>query len=303
MSNFEFKKAQVSNRRLRLAILGPAGSGKTYTSLLLAKGIGQPIALIDTEHGSAEMYASEFEFSTLKLKDFHPNNYIEAIASAVKGGFKTIVVDSLSHAWTGKGGALELVDQETSRGKGNSFTAWRNVTPLHNRLIDSIVGAGAHIICTMRTKTDYVMDKDKNGSTQIKKVGLAAIQRDGMEYEFDFVGELDVDHKLAVTKSRIKSLADKVFTKPGAELANEFKNFLQAGEAAGLVAEAMEVLDATIMISGSQMAQILSLIDQLNLGQDYLPKVYGHYQVEALKDLTAAQGAKVLTSLQAKVSV
>ena len=301
--SFEFKKAQVSNRKLRLAILGPAGSGKTYTSLLLAKGIGQPIALIDTEHGSAEMYAGEFEFSTLKLKDFHPNNYIEAIASAVKGGFKTIVVDSLSHAWTGKGGALELVDAETSRGKGNSFTAWRNVTPLHNRLIDSIVGAGAHIICTMRTKTDYVMDRDKNGATQVKKIGLAAIQRDGMEYEFDFVGELDVDHKLAVTKSRIKSLADKVFTKPGAELANEFKNFLQAGEAAGLVAEAMEVLDATIMISGAQMAQILSLIDQLNLGQDYLPKVYGHYQVEALKDLTAAQGAAVLTRLQSKVSV
>ena len=301
--SFEFKKAQVSNRKLRLAILGPAGSGKTYTSLLLASGIGQPIALIDTEHGSAEMYAGEFDFSTLKLKDFNPNNYIEAIASAVKGGFKTIVVDSLSHAWTGKGGALELVDQETSRGKGNSFTAWRNVTPLHNRLIDSIVGAGAHIICTMRTKTDYVMDKDKNGATQIKKVGLAAIQRDGMEYEFDFVGELDVNHKLAVTKSRIKSLADKVFDKPGIELANEFKSFLQAGEAAALVAEAMEVLDATIMISGVQQTQILSLIDQLNLGQDYLPKVYGHYQVPALKDLTGAQGAAVLSRLQSKVSV
>lgn len=299
--SFEFKKAQVSNRKLRLAILGPAGSGKTYTSLLLAKGIGQPIALIDTEHESASMYASEFDFSTLSLKDYHPNNYIEAIAAAVKSGFKTIVVDSLSHAWTGKGGALELVDQETSRGKGNSFTAWRNVTPLHNRLIDSIVGAGAHIICTMRTKIDYVMDRDKNGSTQIKKVGLAAIQRDGMEYEFDFVGELDVDHKLAVTKSRIKSLADKVFTKPGAELAEEFRKFLDHGEAAGLVAEAMETLDATLMISGAQMAQILSLIDQTNQGQDFIPKVCGHYQVSALKDLTAAQAHKVLVNLQGKV--
>ena len=301
--NFEFKKAQVSNRKLRLAILGPAGSGKTYTSLLLAKGIGQPIALIDTEHGSAEMYANEFEFSTLALKDFHPNNYVEAIASAVKSGFKTIVVDSLSHAWTGKGGALELVDQETSRGKGNSFTAWRNVTPLHNRLIDCIVGAGAHIICTLRTKTDYVMDKDKNGATQIKKVGLAAIQRDGMEYEFDFVGELDVDHKLAVTKSRIKSLADKVFSRPGADLANEFKSFLEAGESSNYIQEAITVLDAKVMISGAQMAQVFTLMDQLTLNQDWLTKVHTHYQVESLKDLTSAQAEKVLTSLQSKVAV
>jgi len=147
------------------------------------------------------------------------------------------------------------------------------------------------------------MDKDKNGATQIKKVGLAAIQRDGMEYEFDFVGELDVDHKLAVTKSRIKSLADKVFARPGADLANEFKSFLEAGEASNYIQEAITVLDAKVMISGAQMAQVFTLMDQLTLNQDWLTKVHTHYQVESLKDLTSAQAEKVLTSLQSKVAV
>lgn len=218
-----FKRAVKSESKLRLAIAGPSGSGKTYTALRLAEGIarGGEIAVLDTEHGSASKYADEFTFDVMQLDgDYHPDHYVNAIADAARAGYSVIILDSLTHAWNGPGGVLSLVDQAATRSKsGNTYTAWKDITPIHDRLIQAILGAPIHVIATMRSKQEYVIEKNSQGRDAPRKVGMAPIQRDGMEYEFDIMLDMDLDNNAIVSKSRARSLSGKVFAKPGADVA------------------------------------------------------------------------------------
>lgn len=224
-----FKKATKQQSRLRMALIGPSGSGKTYTALKIATDLGERVALIDTERGSASKYADEFEFDTCDLDSFDPRRYVEAIRAADAAGYDVLVIDSLSHAWSGTGGALDLVDKARARSQsGNSFTAWKDVTPLHNQLVDTILQCKAHIIVTMRAKTEYVMEADSRGKQTPRKVGLAPIQRDGLEYEFDVVADVDLDHRFIVSKTRCKALDSAVV--PNAEgVAATLKAWLMNG--------------------------------------------------------------------------
>lgn len=224
-----FKKATKLESKLRMAIAGPSGSGKTYTALKIAEGLknGGRIAVIDTERGSASKYSDLFDFDVCEIgtnpKDpapFHPDRYITAIHEADKaGGYDVIVIDSISHAWKKKGGVLEIVDQAAKKMKiPNSYTAWNEGTPVHDSLIDAILNSSCHIITTMRSKQDYVQDKNEQGRTIIRKVGMAPIQRDDIEYEFDVFGEMDRDHNMITSKTRIPELDERVFAKPGTDV-------------------------------------------------------------------------------------
>lgn len=226
-----FTKATKEKAKLRMAIIGPAGSGKTYTALKVATAMGGKIAVIDTEHGSASKYSDLFGFEKLELESFSPANYVMAIQAAQKEGFEIVIIDSLSHAWSGKDGALEQVDKAKSRSQsGNSFTAWRDVTPMHNKLIDTIIGAGMHVISTMRAKTEYVMEKDEaTGKIKPRKIGIAPVQRDGMEYEFDVVATMNMDNLFMVDKTRCPALNGAVIAQPGADLAEILKKWLNDG--------------------------------------------------------------------------
>lgn len=210
---FTIKKATKKSARLRLALVGPSGSGKTWKALALASALasGKRVVVIDTERASASKYADAFDFDALELETFEPRTYVEAIRACEEAGADVIVIDSLSHAWMGKGGALEQVDRAAKSQGGNSFGAWRNVTPQHNDLVDAILRANAHVIVTMRAKTEYVQEKDDRGRTTVRKVGLAAVQRDGMEYEFDVVCDVTAEHDAIVTKTRCSPLTDKIF--------------------------------------------------------------------------------------------
>jgi hypothetical protein len=216
-----FKKATKNEAKLRLAIAGPSGSGKTYTALSIASGLGGPIAFVDTEHGSASKYADIFSFDVLELHaPYHPDKYIEAIAGAAQAGYKVVILDSISHAWNGTGGLLELVEQAAKRMKTpNSYTAWGDVTPIQNRFIESIVSASIHVIATMRSKQAYVQNKDNNGRTVISKQGMEPIQRDSMEYEFDIFLEMNMDNDGLVGKTRCPEMTGKVYAKPGKQVA------------------------------------------------------------------------------------
>jgi hypothetical protein len=226
----EFKRATKEKAKARIALIGPSGSGKTYTALLFAKTLGERIAVIDTEHGSASKYA-DFGFDVLELDTYAPAQYIAAMQVAAAQGYDVVILDSLSHAWVGKGGALEMKDDAAKRSRsGNSYTAWRDVTPEHNRLIDTIIAGPFHVIATMRTKTDYVVEKDDNGGkTSVRKIGLAPVQRDGMEYEFDVVADLDIDHNMVISKTRCPALDGKVFHFPGEEVATIIRDWLTDG--------------------------------------------------------------------------
>lgn len=228
-----FKKATKEQSRLRLALIGPSGSGKTYTALTIATAFGGPIAVIDTERGSASKYADLFAFDTVNMETFAPQTYVEAIRAAAQAGYKVLVIDSLSHAWVGREGSLEQHDKAMARQRGgNSFAAWREVTPHHNALVDAILQADLHIIGTMRAKTEYVQEKDeRTGKTTVRKVGMAPVQRDGLEYEFDVVADMDADHTMIVSKSRCRELADAVIRKPGAEVAQTLAAWLGQGVA------------------------------------------------------------------------
>jgi DNA polymerase III delta prime subunit len=224
-----FQKAVKTQAKGRLGIIGPSGSGKTYTALAIAQHMGGKVAMIDTEHGSASLYADQFLFDTLLLDNFDPRNYIDAIHAAGAAGYDVLIIDSLSHAWAGPGGALEMADRNMAKYSGNKWAAWRDVSPLHNQLIEAMLSYPGHLIATMRSKMDYIQTQDDKGKTVIRKVGMAPIQRDGMEYEFGIVGEMDLDHNFNVTKTRCSPFDGLFLNKPGKEFADKFIGWLNDG--------------------------------------------------------------------------
>jgi hypothetical protein len=202
-----FQKARKTQSRLRLAVEGPAGAGKTFSSLILAKSLSPKVAVIDTEHGSASLYADRFDFDVTELRPpYTPEAYVEAIKAAQQAGYGVCVIDSLSHEWTGEGGCLSIVD---ALGKG--FAGWKNVTPRHERLINAILQSDMHIIATMRSKAEYSVETNLKGQAVPKKVGTAPIQRDSIEYEFTVVFTLNQNHYAAVSKDRTSLFDGKDF--------------------------------------------------------------------------------------------
>jgi hypothetical protein len=206
-----FKKATKNKIKIRLALSGASGSGKTYSALSIASHIAKPIALIDTERGSSQKYADKFDFDVCELTDFHPSRYIEAIQTAEQAGYSTIVIDSLSHAW--------YWELDAAASQRNSFTGWKNVRPLERKLIDAIVGCRAHVIATMRTKTEWVIETNSKGKAEPRKIGTTPVQTSSIEYEFDIAGEISQEHILTITKSRCSELADSNFLNPGKDVA------------------------------------------------------------------------------------
>lgn len=227
----EFKKAHRSKAKLRLAIAGPSGAGKTYSALLIASGIVplEKVAVIDTESGSADLYADLGGYSTVTINPpYSPQKYIEAIHAAEAAGFELIIIDSLSHAWSGEGGLLDQQGKAAdSKYRGNSWAAWREITPLHNQLVETMLHTPLHVIVTMRSKTEYIQT-DVNGRKQIQKVGMAPIQRDGIEYEFTTVFDLSQNHTATVSKDRTKLFDGQYFT-PTADCGKALLQWLNAG--------------------------------------------------------------------------
>lgn len=219
-----FKRATKTQIRLRLALCGPSGSGKTMSSLAIASHLGQRIAVIDTERGSASRYADLFEFDVVELESFHPTKYIQAIKAAEQAGYDVLIIDSLSHAWIGKDGELDLVERAK-----NSFTAWKDVRPLERALIDAMLGCKCHLIATMRTKTEWVVEQNERGKAEPRRVGTSPIQTQNIEYEFDLAGELNLQNTLTITKSRCPAISGQMFVQPGKQIADALKVWLDSG--------------------------------------------------------------------------
>jgi hypothetical protein len=231
----EFRRAVKEQSKLRLALYGPSKSGKTYTGLMIARELaGDKVALIDSEHGSSEKYADRFTFDVLTLADHHPDRYVEAIQLAALQGYGVLLIDSASHAWMGSKGILELVDENTPQGGSSFSTGWNKVRPIEARFWNSMLSADLHLIVTFRSKQQYVLEEKTRGQrTQMvpRKVGLGPIQREGLEYEFDIVGELDLDHNLTIAGSRYEQLAEgDIVPKPGRDFAVALLDALNKGE-------------------------------------------------------------------------
>lgn len=227
-----FAKAERKKAKLRLGICGTSGSGKTYSALLIAKGLGNKIAVVDTENHSAELYAGkdgmpDYDVCILS-PPYETEKYVQAITEAERAGYDVIILDSISHAWAGEGGLLDQQGRIADSGRGNSYTAWRNVTPKHNKFIEKMLSCNMHLIATMRSKTEYALITNDKGKQEPKKMGMAPIQREGMDYEFTVVFDMDPGHNAVTSKDRTSLFDCKVFT-PTTKTGEDLKGWLESG--------------------------------------------------------------------------
>jgi hypothetical protein len=188
-----------------MALKGCSSSGKSLSSLLIAKGLTNgalsKVVVIDTEN-AIDLYSHVGKFNVLSLNQpFSPESYIKAIDECEKAGMEVIIIDSISHCWN-------YLLQLHGAMQGNSFTNWNRITPLQNAFVDKITQSPCHVICTMRSKQDYII-QTSNGKTTIEKIGLKAIQRNEIEYEFTIVLDIDMTHKAKAIKDRTNLFMDK----------------------------------------------------------------------------------------------
>jgi hypothetical protein len=223
------QQAERKQAKIKLGLQSPSGAGKTYSALLLAYGLindWSKVAVIDTENHSADLYAHLGNYQVLALEQpFTPERYIEAIEICEKAGIQVVILDSISHEWEGNGGVLDIHGAMM----GNSFTNWAKVTPRHNSFVQKILQSNCHIIATIRSEQDYVLS-DKNGKMVPEKIGLKGVNREGMDYEFTLVFELDLKHQVTATKDRTGLFMDKPSFIITPETGQTIANWCKAGK-------------------------------------------------------------------------
>lgn len=284
---FVIEQAEATQAKAKIAIVGPAGCGKTYTALVTAKELGKDILVIDTENKTSAKYVRQFgNFAVMALPDYSIKTYIEALEHiAALGKYDVVIVDSLSHAWAGKGGALEQVEAIKTRYHDNKFAAWGEVTPLQNRLVDIILNYPIHLIATMRVKIEYALVADERGKQKPQKLGLGIVQRDSLEYEFDIIGQMDVEHNLVVTKTRCFELDSFTVNRPGPEFGRTIAAWLSDGEPVKMFASLEDLLFQIHIDFGLQEADAKAKIKEL--GFNGLPRTSDELK-RRLQDIYAA---------------
>lgn len=261
-----FKKATKLQSKLRLAIVGASGSGKTYSSLVIASSMSNKIAVVDTEHGSASLYSDKFNFDVLELKPpYEPERFMQAISGAEQAGYELLIIDSLSHEWDGEGGYTELKIK-----LNDPYSA--KVNPRHRKLVNCIVQSNLHIIVTMRSRTAYEASKNDKNKLVLTKIGTAPVQKENMEYEFTTVFDLTQNHIANCSKDRTGLFDGKDFT-IDETVGKQLINWLSSGEAAKLrhddeiIARAKISIDeqTTIEALESKAKSILEYLNKNNI--------------------------------------
>lgn len=313
MATIQFKRATKAQQKLRLALYGPPGSGKTFTALRLgarlAAAAGAPMAVIDTERGRASLYSADFPFDVVELGQdprdpapFSPQHYEDAIRAAVAAGYAVLVIDSLSHAWVGRGGVLDQVDAITARNKGNSFRSWggqQGGSALQNHLVDTILSAPVHVIATMRSKVEYAVETGLNGKSTPRKIGTAPVQRDGADYEFTLVGSMDAAI-MTVEKSSGMTTVGRVVPQPGEAFADELLAWLSDGALVAPQAMPPALATAAAASLGQVEGEIAGLVYALALTPDQLRAgLHAYYGLQNLAELRPDQLTDLLGRLRA----
>lgn len=285
----QLQKASRKRAKIKMALQGPSGSGKTMSALLAAFGLCKDwtkIAVIDTENHSAELYSDIGQYNVVNIgAPYNPEKYMEAIRLCEQSGIEVIIIDSISHEWEGSGGIIDV----HSNMAGNSFTNWGKLTPRHNAFIQAILQSHCHIIGTIRTKQDYVLS-EKNGKMIPEKVGLKGITRDGMDYEFTVVFDIDMKHNATVSKDRTGLFSGKP----------EFKITVDTGKTiADWCNNGLPILPGPILGQQATLTERInsctSISSLLELYKQQLPQI----QEEFAKAFTEkrAQLAKPISSL------
>jgi hypothetical protein len=227
----QLRKATRKKAKIRLGLSAVSGAGKTFSALLIAKGIcgdWNKIAIIDSENNSADLYAHLGDYNVLSVSaPFTPEKYVEAIHNCEKADMEVIIIDSISHEWDGKGGCLEIVES-----LGGKYQDWAKVTPRHQAFIEAILYSPCHIITTVRRKQDYEMIKDNNGKVKVEKSGLREITREGFEYELTINLEMDTNHNASASKDRTNLFMGKPAFVPSEKTGELIAQWCEQGEEA-----------------------------------------------------------------------
>lgn len=190
-----FQKAKREQIWVKVLFTGPSGSGKTYSALRMATGFaakdGGRVAFVDTENGRVRYYANEFDFDEMQLEaPYTSEKYMEAINAAISSGYRTLVIDSLSHEWLW---CNDLVNNMP----GNSFQNWGKVkTQHHNKLMEMVIQSPIHIFATARGKDKWSIE-EKDGKKTPRKVGEGSVQSDDVEYNYTVTFNLTQDSNVA----------------------------------------------------------------------------------------------------------
>lgn len=298
-----FVKAVRQQLKLRMALQGPSGGGKTRSALEIARHFGK-VAVVDTEARSASKYVgvNGLQFDTDEVtENYHPRLVGEKIRDAASAGYDIVIVDSLSHFWSGPGGFLELVDQEVKKmrargGKADSFAAWKDVDPIYKRMIQDILNAPIHVIVTLRAKQSFEK-QDDGGKTKVVKIGLQPEMRDNFQYEMDIEGMLDMEQNLVIGKTRCDAIRGKLFHEPGREFAGHLIKWLGEGEAPAHVGVPEPITTST---DADPVASVLiydvfynriAKADSLESLRSFLPEMKSRYSEMVPRDVDALRAA------------
>ncbi len=298
---FSAPEATRESILLRAAICGPTGSGKTKTAMIIGSRMVErlklgPMFVIDAESGSAQRYAPNrtgsgyrFRHCAMPDDDYSPAAYTAALDYCEAQGAGVIIIDSFSHAWNGINGVLEQVDKTTAASRShNAFSeGWKTMTPIHNRLVQRVLSSGCHVIFTLRAKVEWVMQQNERGKTEPTKIGLAPIQREGLDYEPDLFFDMTVpDNGLIVSKSRCDKLAPgERVVRPGVEFADIIVDWIQDSDTPG-----------TARTLGEAIA--VAVKEGIAAAEEKAPEKYK----EAKKKLLEWCGAKGIESARAQVA-
>ncbi len=294
-TKLQFQKATKEQAKLRLALFGPSGAGKTYSALRIAKGMGKKVALIDTEGGSASKYADRFDFDVLDISIKTIGVYIEAMNAAQEAGYEILIIDSLSHAWKE---LLEEVNKiANTQFSGNTWAAWSKGTPKQRTLVDAILDFDGHIIATIRSKTEWALSVDDKGRNKPERIGLAPEQGKGIEYEFDLLMEISPEHVAHVLKDRTGKYQDNYIEYPDEKFGKELIEWLSEGEfKERKTKENYRALISKIGIDDDEAKQIYdSFAGDFTKSYTYLEEQYadvlsGEYKMEKVPvDITEEQ--------------
>lgn len=286
-----FRKAERKKAKLRLGIMGASGSGKTWSALEIAFGMASSdkIFFIDTESGRGELYQGEkskydtgtiFDYNYCRLDaPYSPDRYIAAMKEAETAGCEVLIIDSLSHAWSGEGGVLSIVEKA-----GGQFNGWRYGTPKQNALIDAIIQSKMHIICNLRSKTEYVVEKNEQGKHAPRKIGLAPVQRPEFEYEFTLFMNMNQEHIATVIKDNTDLFIDP-FIKPSSDMGRKLMEWLNKGIEAKDAPNFMEEVLPDLIIQ-------LNECQTLNDLRKHYEEFFIRYQYTYSSDMPALEAAK-----------
>jgi hypothetical protein len=288
----KLQTAQRKRARMRIGLQGPSGTGKTYSALLVAYGLcpnWEKIAVIDTEHHSSELYSHLGSFNVLPIEaPFTVERCIQAVACCENAGMEVIIIDSLSHFWEGSGGILE----QHAGMAGNSFTNWSKLSPVQNALVEKMLQSPAHVIVSVRSKQDYVL-VDRNGKQVPQKVGLKAIQREGLEYELTLHFELDIKQNAACSKDRTGLFNGKTDFKLTTAIGKSLADWCNQGEV---------INPKTKLITAiSESTTVADLIDLYNANPSYQEELHDEF-VQRRKELQKPVPVTQIHNLQNQIN-